>query len=58
MKTKNYLRVIVKRHDGTYFLNPLKLSEAHLLNKLARENADLSVSFRSISIAEYKAIFG
>lgn len=56
---KKYLSVIVTRKDGTTFRNPLKLSEVHLISKIAQEN--LSIEVRLIECAttgQYKAIFG
>jgi hypothetical protein len=58
MKTKNYLRVNVKRNDGSYFLNPLKLSEAMLINKLVKDNESVWVTLMTVSTDEYKSIFG
>jgi hypothetical protein len=55
---KNYLFVIVTKHDGTTFHNPLKLSEAYLISTLARENKSVLIKFLQCTKAEYKSIFG
>jgi len=58
MKTKKYLHVVVNRNDGTYFKNPLKLSEAYLISKMAQENKEIIVSLKTIPERDYKIIFG
>ena len=58
MKTKKYLKVLVNRNDGTWFSNPLKLSEAHLVSQIAQENKSLTVQLIETSNEGYKAIFG
>jgi hypothetical protein len=59
MKTKKYLKVLGKRNDGTLFSNPLKLSEAHLISKIAQENMYITrVQCIEVPESEYNAIFG
>jgi len=59
MKTKKYLRVWIKTLDGTTIANPLKLSESHLISKIAQENDHIFlVRLVTCSEKEYKSIFG
>ena len=59
MKTKRYLRVMVKTLRGTTIANPLKLSESHLISKIAQENDHIFlVRLITCSDKEYKSIFG
>lgn len=55
---KQYLRIIVSRHDGTVFTNPLKLSEVHFISKLALENESLTIILVNATDKEYEQIFG
>lgn len=56
MKNKEYLQVTGKRTGRT---NPLKLSEVHLVSKLAKEwGEDLIVSRVSTTKEAYKCVFG
>lgn len=55
---KKYLDITVWRNDGSHFNNPLKLSEVHLVNKLAKENQRLTVFLTEVSKETYKFIFG
>ena len=59
MKTKRYLRVMIKTLRGTTIANPLKLSESHLISKIAQENDHIFlVRLITCSDKEYKTIFG
>jgi hypothetical protein len=55
---KKYLNVDVCTHDGRTFNNPLKLSEAHLIGKLAQENKAVTVTFVECTKLRYKLLFG
>jgi len=58
MKTKQYLNLIVTDKNGNKFRNPLKLSEAHLISKIAQENYHISVTLMTVNPYLYKSIFG
>lgn len=58
MKTKHYLDCRVTMNNGRTFDNPLKLSEAHLISKLCKDNKQVLVTRRSCDAKEYKIIFG
>jgi hypothetical protein len=58
MKTKSYLNLFVTDKQGNKFRNPLKLSEAYLISKIAKENFNISVTLYTVSDKEYKSIFG
>jgi hypothetical protein len=55
---KKYLSVQVTRRDGKMFCNPLKLSESHLISKMAKENKSLHIILMECNSKEYKSIFG
>ena len=55
---KKVLHCIVTRKDGATFTNPLKLSEAHLISQLAKENRKVEVFFEEIGKEQYKELFG
>jgi hypothetical protein len=57
---KKYLYVIVTRKDGTTFPNHLKLSEVHLLSKIAQDNGTemVTVKAKCTGIDHYKQMFG
>lgn len=57
MKTYQYLHVIVTNKNGTKFLNPLKLSEAHIISKIAQENESLTITLKICSKEQYKLRF-
>ena len=54
---KRYLFLIVTRHDGTTYHNPLKLSEAYLITALAKENKSVLIKLLECTKVEYKSIF-
>ena len=58
MKKKSILMCIVTMHDGNTFVNPLKLSEVHLISKMAKENASIKVERLEIDEKTYKYHFG
>ncbi len=58
MKDKKYLHCQITAHSGMTFNNPLKLSEAHLVSRIAQENKSVVVTIRTVDIANYKSIFG
>jgi hypothetical protein len=55
---KSYLKLWVTRHNGTTFENPLKLSEAYLISRIAKDNAKVEVNYTICSPERYKSIFG
>ena len=57
---KAYLYVIVKKFDGKDYINELKLSEAHLINKILLLEGVKSVEVKRCEISKerYKTIFG
>lgn len=56
-KTKKYLEVIVKPKNGNDFVNPLLLSEAHLIAGMAKENRELVVTCKEVPLSTWKALF-
>ena len=58
MKTKQYLNVVVTDKNGRHFTNPLKLSEAYLISRIAKENKVLTVQVTECPASAYKLIFG
>lgn len=55
---KKYLKVTVYQHNGKTFENPLKLSEAHLIVNLAKENNWVQVEYATMNKEKYQTIFG
>ena len=55
---RKYLHVTVYKRGGLTFTNPLKLSEAHLISKLAQEHVEVVVRLEIADEFEYKVIFG
>jgi hypothetical protein len=58
MKTKKYLDVKIQRKNGSWFNNPLKLSEAHLISKIAQENQKIIIYSAECNLSHYKYLFG
>ena len=58
MKTREYLGVVVYRHDGSWFENDLMLSEAYIINKILRENDKVVVYMANCSSETFKKKFG
>jgi hypothetical protein len=60
MKTKKYLYIIVRHADGKTHKNPLKLSEAYLISKIAQDyaNATIIIELATATTEQYKYIFG
>jgi hypothetical protein len=58
MKTKKYLDVEVTRKDNSIFFNPLKLSEAYLINQILKDNEYVKIKLVECDPKEYKLIFG
>lgn len=50
--------VRITTHEGRTFANPLKLSEAHLLSKIAQENKSALVTCEEMTEADFKTTFG
>ena len=55
---KTFLDIRVTRKDGSFFENPLKLSEAHFISKLAQQNEMVQVCAVTVSDQQFKSIFG
>lgn len=55
---KKYLKITITTHNGLSVENPLKLSEAHLISKMAQENKKLEIKIVECDAKSYKFIFG
>lgn len=55
---KKILSVRVLTHKGFEYDNPLKLSEAYLISKIAQENKSVKVECTEVTADYYKMIFG
>ena len=55
---REYINCSVVSNKGVLFQNPLKLSESHLIVKLARENKIVEVNIVECNEETYKFIFG
>ncbi len=55
---KKYLHCVILKKDGSTFENPLKLSEAHLISKMAQDHKSVTVSIKEVGESAYKAIIG
>lgn len=55
---KKYLKCSIITHAGTFVENPLKLSEAYLISKMAQENRKITVVLGEMSIKDYNLNFG
>ena len=58
MKDRKYLKCVITRNDGSTFTNPLLLSEAHFITKMAKENEKVLVTCETAHEDEFKSIFG
>lgn len=57
-KMKKYLKLTITRYDGSTFINPLKLSEVHLISKASQENKSILVELKEMDSRYYKLTFG
>lgn len=55
---RKYLAVVVTRHDGSTFFNPLKLSEVSKVSLLAQDHKLIQVCARVCTLRDYNLIFG
>lgn len=55
---KEYLKCKITTKGGTTFDNPLKLSEAHLIPQILREQKSIHIERVECSKEQYKQIFG
>lgn len=55
---KKYLDCVITTHEGKTIHNPLKLSEAHLISKMAQENKEVTVKAKECEDKYYKLTFG
>ncbi len=55
---KKYLMCVIETREGRTVSNPLKLSEAYLIGKMAQENKSVTVSVKETDARDYKIIFG
>lgn len=58
MTKYQFLSVTVTRHNGTTFSNQLKLSEAHLISRIAQENKSILVELVTCTKKEFQLNFG
>jgi len=58
MRKRKYLSCIVTMHNGDTFTNPLKLSEAYLISKLAQEHLYVHVTCIETFQDHYTSLFG
>lgn len=55
---KKYLQCTITRSTGETFINELKLSEAHLIGQIVKENKSCLVELKIVPVSTYKIIFG
>ncbi len=57
-KTKEFLQIVITRHDGTVFNNDLTLSETHLISTILKENKSMTIERKECSQRAYTIMFG
>jgi len=54
---KKYLFITVTSNIGYRFNNHLKLSEVHLVTKLAKENMEVNIKIKEVENSVYNLMF-
>jgi hypothetical protein len=58
MKLREYLKCTITSKDGSTYTNPLKLSEAHLIPSILKEQKSISIERVECTPEYYKSTFG
>lgn len=56
--TRKILDCWITTNEGKFVHNPLMLSEAHLISKMAQENKSVEVTCKEVTTGYYNITFG